>query len=453
MLRPFPLIALLAVVLYAGGAMVYAHERLFWDGSFYFASMLAEESFFVQHDRWTDVISQALPIATMGWLSPAATLQLYSLSLAAPWLALFVLAWALGDRRGLFLAILLAVLASRFSFFWAISQLHFSLAVGAILVLVLCRLKRANRRLVVFLLFAPLFYFAHPVGLVVYAWTGAYLFLFPAGEESNPVSLFTTRRRGELLRVCAVLAWSCGLLALKFGTLNPYESGVIDPENVRLSIGFYLSVLIRYQWIGLLTIAVSLIYLVARKRPWTAALAGGASLVWIAATYHFASWAGHFYVEHLVQPAVYFPLVAAVVALPERAGEWTARTGGQQPHLLCAAGLAWFALVSVILIIDMGQEIRERRDIIAGLLDGAAEQAVRKGEITDAGFPQTFIGNVKYLPSITLVHSATGGRAPVMLRVNLPEVEQQFAAALEERLPGSRRFGALAGEPWVPLEP
>jgi hypothetical protein len=453
MLKPFPLACLLAIVGYTAGAMFYAHERLFWDGSLYFAAMLAEEGFFIQHQRWTDLISQALPVLSMGLLPPATSLQLYSVSLAAPWLALFAIAWALGDRRGLLLALLLAVLASRFSFFWAISQLYFSLAVGAIMVLTVNRLRAASRRLLAFLLFAPLFYFAHPAALAVYAWTGLYLFVFPAGEERNPLTLLAPGRRDDLLRACFVLVWGCALLALKFSALNPYESGVIDPGNVRLSVGFYLSVLLRYQWIGLLTIAAGLIYLVSRRCVWIAVFAGSASLIWIAATYVFASWAGHFYVEHLVQPAVYFPLVAAVLALPRRSADWTARTGGQQPHLLCVAGLSWFALVSLILVIDMGQEIRERRQAIAGLLDAAERQGIAKGEITDAAFPEAFIGNAKYLPCISLVHAATDGRAPIMLRVNLPEVEQQFAAAMERILPGSRRFGELAGQDWAPFEP
>lgn len=121
MSKPFSLAVLFAVVGYAGLAMFYAHERLFWDGAYYFVRMLAEEGFFVQHQRWTDLLSQALPVLSTGVLAPAATLQLYSLPLAIPWLALFLVAGALGDRRGLLLGLLLAVLASRFSFFWAIS--------------------------------------------------------------------------------------------------------------------------------------------------------------------------------------------------------------------------------------------------------------------------------------------------------------------------------------------
>jgi hypothetical protein len=453
MSKPFSLVVLFAVVGYAGLAMFYAHERLFWDGSYYFVRLLAEEGFFVQHQRWTDLISQALPVLSTGVLAPAATLQLYSLSLAIPWLALFLIAGALGDRRGLLLGLLLAVLASRFSFFWAISQLYFSLAVGAIMVLVLARLETANGRLVGFLLFAPLFYFAHPAGLALYVWSGLYLFLFPAGEERSPFSLLASSQRGELVRVCLVLAWGGALLVLKFSTLNRYESGIAELENGVGSFGYYLDVLVRYQWVGLLTIAVCLIYLVARRRVWIAVYAGLSSLTWISVTYFLASWAGHFYIEHLVQPAVYFALLAAVLALPERSAEWTAWVGGQRPHLLCVVALSWFALVSLFLVVDMGQEIRQRRQVIAGLLDAAEHQDVGKGEITDAVFLENFIGNAKYLPCISLVHTATERRAPIMLRVALPGVEQQFAESTERALPGSRLFGTLADQDWIPFQP
>jgi len=408
MSKPFSLAVLFAVVGYAGLAMFYAHERLFWDGAYYFVRMLAEEGFFVQHQRWTDLLSQALPVLSTGVLAPAATLQLYSLSLAIPWLALFLVAGALGDRRGLLLG---------------------------------------------FLLFAPLFYFAHPAGLALYVWSGLYLFLFPAGEERSPLSLLASSRRGELVRVCLVLAWGGALLVLKFSTLNRYESGIAELENGVGSFGYYLDVLVRYQWVGLLTIAVCLLYLVARRRVWIAVYAGLSSLLWIVVTYFLASWAGHFYIEHLVQPAIYFALLAAVLALPERSAEWTARVGGQRPHLLCVVALSWFALVSLFLVVDMGQEIRQRRQVIAGLLDAAEQQNVSKGEITDAVFLENFIGNAKYLPCISLVHAATERRAPVMLRVALPGVEQQFAVSTERALPGSRLFGALADRDWVPFEP
>ena len=101
----------------------------------------------------------------------------------------------------------------------------------------------------------------------------------------------------------------------------------------------------------------------------------------------------------------------------------------------------------------MGQEIRERRQVVAGLLDAAERQGIGKGEITDAAFLETFIGNAKYPPCISLVHAATDGRTPIMLRVDLPGVEQRFAAAMERILPGSRRFDALTDRPWVPFDP
>jgi hypothetical protein len=91
--------------------------------------------------------------------------------------------------------------------------------------------------------------------------------------------------------------------------------------------------------------------------------------------------------------------------------------------------------------------------VIAGLLDAAEQQNVSKVEITDAVFLENFIGNAKYLPCISLVHAATERRAPVMLRVVLPGVEQQFAESTERALPGSRLFGALADRDWVPFEP
>jgi hypothetical protein len=164
-----------------------------------------------------------------------------------------------------------------------------------------------------------------------------------------------------LAPVCLVLAWGGALLVLKFSTLNRYESGIAGLENGVGSFGYYLDVLVRYQWAGLLTIVVCLIYLAARRRVWIAVYAGLSSLLWIVVTYFLASWAGHFYIEHLVQPAVYFALLAAVLALPERSAEWTAWVGGQRPHLLCVVALSWFALVSLFLVVDMGQEIRQRR--------------------------------------------------------------------------------------------
>ena len=103
--------------------------------------------------------------------------------------------------------------------------------------------------------------------------------------------------------------------------------------------------------------------------------------------------------------------LAAVLALPERSAEWTAWVGGQRPHLLCVVALSWFALVSLFLVVDMGQEIRQRRQVITGLLDAAEQQNVGKGEITDAVFLENFIGNAKYLPCISLVHTATERRA------------------------------------------
>lgn len=122
---------------YLLGCLVFYKERLLsFDSAYYTYHLLITDDFFIKHDRWISYLTQWFPLQVMrNGGSLQAFLQAYSVAFGA-WFYLLYLLVVYGFKNvtgGVFYALAMG-LAIRYKYYAAISEITFSLAIGAVLV-------------------------------------------------------------------------------------------------------------------------------------------------------------------------------------------------------------------------------------------------------------------------------------------------------------------------------
>lgn len=122
---------------YLAGCLVFYKERLLnFDSAYYTFHMLFQGDYFIKHDRWISYLTQFFPMMVMKNGGSLATfLQTYSVAFGA-WFYLLFLLVVYGFRNvagGVFYALAMG-LTIRYKYYAAISEITFSLALGAVLI-------------------------------------------------------------------------------------------------------------------------------------------------------------------------------------------------------------------------------------------------------------------------------------------------------------------------------
>ena len=416
---PALVVALGGLVLAVHIALIYtyAYERLWWDGAVQLYRAILADGFAIPQYRYIHLLTQSIPVLLMRFADLNTVIHGYSLSLALPFLAAVAVTVALRDLRGLLLAASLIFCVSTFTFFWGISEIRISIGLSVILLAVLCRAQGRYWGVAVLFLVLPIYFAAHPISLVVYSWVGVYYFLFMLDRSSNPLGLFAPEGRHRLHLLLLFCLVALAAMLLRYATLNLRELGILqhaDPRMAGLLDGepafvrwlYFPAMLLTYSRLQIVVIAAAIWYLFCRPERWLAVFATISSLGWILIVYIVVPIGGHYYMEHLLQPAVFFALAPACYALPERIIVPDHRaTPFTVPRIFFGA-LIILTMVGCGRVIALGEELSGTRAQISELTGQAIEQDIHRAHIPEA-LAQKIIGpNIKYLPVYSLLYTS-----------------------------------------------
>jgi hypothetical protein len=397
----------LVLVLHVALVNTFRFERLWWDGAHQLYRAILADGFYIPQDRYIHLLTQSVPALLMPFTELSTVVQGYSLSLALPFMGAVVATVVLRDLRGLLLSASLICCLSTFTFFWAISEIRISIGLSVILLTLLRRVRKQYWGTAILFLALPVYFAAHPISLIVYGWIGVYHILFNLDKTCDPFGLATPQARQRRRLLFLFCLWSSAALLLRYAILNPREMGILEGVNSYDPWWFFPAVLLIYGWLQMVVIIAAIGYMFTRPERWLAAFAATSSLGWILLVFIVVPVGGPYYIEHLLQPAVFFALAPTCYLLPEKIIAPNTSPAPVNALRVFVVTLLTLTIIGYGRMILLGNELSSARAEIRELTGHAIKQDIRRAHISKA-LAQEIIGpNFKYLPVYSLLYTSS----------------------------------------------